>query len=240
MKINKQVNNDLAVITLTDIGSNHKRLMLPNQDTILFTQHNNDFVLVVSDGVGSCEKSDVGSKFACQSAIRVFYELQNGNLIFDTDIIKKRLIDLWREQIGYDNPDLYCATLKAAFRKDDIIKLFSIGDGFLIVTSYSNAVKAPDYHDFYTNVTDCLAAKTSPDKIWSKDFRLDVLTKFVVMICTDGISNGIKPGTEIEFVKEIENNLSIDELEESLTNFMIMISENSFDDKTIGVVKYDR
>ena len=45
---------------------------------------------------------------------------------------------------------------------------------------------------------------------------------------------------EINFVEEIEKNIGSNNLEEELKDFMIDISQYSFDDKTLGVMKYER
>lgn len=44
----------------------------------------------------------------------------------------------------------------------------------------------------------------------------------------------------MELVKEIENNTSSDVLKEELENLVKEIGDYSFDDKTVGVVKYER
>ena len=62
----------LTLVTVSDIGSNHRALLMPNQDSVDFIIDGEDFVLAVSDGVGSCSKAKLGSNEAVASCIRVF------------------------------------------------------------------------------------------------------------------------------------------------------------------------
>ena len=60
------------------------------------------------------------------------------------------------------------------------------------------------------------------------------------MACTDGIANNIQRGKEIELAEEIEKNIIGSVLKTSLEELVADIADYSFDDKTIGVVKYER
>ena len=70
----------LTLVTVSDIGSNHRALLLPNQDSVDFIIDGEDFVLAVSDGVGSCSKAELGSKEAVASCIRVFTLIKNSRI----------------------------------------------------------------------------------------------------------------------------------------------------------------
>ena len=48
---------DLYAVIVTDIGVSHRLSNKPNQDAVLYSFLEDDFVLAVSDGVGSCPSS---------------------------------------------------------------------------------------------------------------------------------------------------------------------------------------
>lgn len=230
----------IAYFTISEIGSNHQALFMPNQDYVSYKYNKEDFVIVVSDGVGSCKNSADGSKYICEAVLEIFDSIIDEQCPFENEEILGRIIKSWKTKIGNDNVDDYCATAKFVIKRDLVMKMFSIGDGELVVTSAGNHIKAPNEHDFFSNITKCLCSSTEVDDFWTKDFRLDIQTDFVVLACTDGISNGIEEGSEIELAEEIEKHITANDLESELKRFIECISENSFDDKTVGVVKYGR
>lgn len=111
-----EVSDGIAYLTASIIGANHRALLLPNQDHAKYKYSTDSFMLVVSDGVGSCSKSELGSEYACAAAVEVFDELLDEKLEYDFDCILPALICKWRERIGDDNPDDYCATMKIAIK----------------------------------------------------------------------------------------------------------------------------
>ena len=86
----------------------------------------------------------------------------------------------------------------------------------------------------------CLNAGIHVEDFWTSEFRLDTYVPYVVFACTDGVANGIQEGKELELVSEIETKTSDDELQHELESLLIDISEFSSDDRTVGVVKYER
>ena len=62
----------------------------------------------------------------------------------------------------------------------------------------------------------------------------------LVFACTDGVSNGIQEGREMDLVRNIETEIPGDQLRKELENLVEELSDYSSDDKTVGVVKYER
>ena len=91
----------LTLVTVSDIGSNHRALLLPNQDSVDFIIDGEDFVLAVSDGVGSCPKAELGSKEAVASCIRVFTLIKNRIIEFESDNVVDVLINEWRVSLDH-------------------------------------------------------------------------------------------------------------------------------------------
>lgn len=240
MNVNEERYGNLIFVTASDIGSNHQRLGQPNQDAVASFCAGEDFVLSVSDGVGSCKKAELGSRFAVDSSVKLFREIKNGFIPFETDIITERLIELWYFSIADGNIDDYCATLKTVFKIVNQVKVLSIGDGFVGISSDGLNLISPTDETHFTNETNCLNAQSSESDFWTADFYLDTFKPYVIFCCTDGIANGILPGKEISLIQEIEKNVHVDQLRQVLEEFLSDVSNYSFDDKTIGVVKYER
>ena len=75
---------------------------------------------------------------------------------------------------------------------------------------------------------------------WTSVFSLDLSIPYVVFACTDGVSNGIQEGREMDLVRNIETEIPGDQLRKELEDLVEELSDYSSDDKTVGVVKYER
>lgn len=228
---------DLHVVIVTDTGVSHRLSNRPNQDAVLYSFMEEDFVLAVSDGVGSCPKAEIGSKAAVAAALKVF-ETVRSNVHNLTDI-PAELIAEWKQLLCNEILDDCCATLKVAMKLGNQLVLISLGDGMLVVTSNGFKVGSPSDGMLFANQTRCLSSFVKPKDIWIKEIHLDVHIPYVVFMCTDGIANGIKDGSEYELVREIEENTPSEKLKEELELLVVDISDFSSDDRTLGVVKYE-
>ena len=232
--------DNLIFVTVSDIGSNHRILCIPNQDAADFRFDGEDFVLAVSDGVGSCKEAERGSKYAVEACLKLFDGIKSHVLHFDNTEIVEAIIAEWKLLIGRENADEFCATLKAVVKIGNDIKLVSIGDGIAAVTSNGIKLLAPTEDMSFTNETKCLRSQIKPESFWIGDFRIDTYEPFAVFCCTDGVANGLTSGKELELVEEIEKNTLNEELKFELETLVNEIGEYNFDDKTVGVVKYER
>ena len=240
MIVNEERYGCLIFVTASDIGLNHQKVGQPNQDAVAYCCIGEDFVLSVSDGVGSCKKAEFGSRFAVDSGIKLFKEIKNGSVPFETDIITTKIIELWHSSIADDNIDDYCATLKTVFKIANQVKVLSMGDGFVAISSDGINLMSPSEETHFINETNCLSAKSIESDFWTADFHLNLFKPYIVFCCTDGIANGILPGKEINLVEEIEKDIRTNELKHSLEDFFNDVSNYCFDDKTVGVIKYER
>ncbi len=75
---------------------------------------------------------------------------------------------------------------------------------------------------------------------WIRKHHLDLNIPYVVFACTDGIANNIQEGREIDLVREIETQCKPQDLKSEIESLVVDISEYSSDDRTIGVVRYER
>ena len=236
----REQHGDYTFVTVSDTGVNHAIHGVPNQDAAMFIVEKEDFALAVSDGVGSCAKADIGAQAAVDAVKIVFCSAKEAQADLDFCEISEQIIAEWKRHLGSLNLDECCATLKAVMKFGNKLMLFSIGDGILAVTSRGMYCCAPVDTNMFANQTMCLNAGIQAKDFWTSEFRLDTYVPYVVFACTDGVANGIQEGKELELVSEIETETSEDELQQELESLVIDISEFSSDDRTVGVVKYER
>lgn len=235
----KEKHADCTFVVVSDIGVSHRINGVPNQDAADYVSINEDFALVVSDGVGSCKKAEIGSAAAVEAVKRVFLSLQGKLLPSVLTEITSRIIDEWKFLLAEANPDDCCATLKAAMKLGDKLLLISVGDGLLAVSSSGITCCVPTDNTLFTNQTQCLNSSIKEADFWTSVFKLDIYIPYVVFACSDGVSNGIQEGREMDLIKEIEIQITASELQSELEALLVDISEYSSDDRTVGVVKYE-
>lgn len=236
----REQHGDYTFVIVSDTGVSHVIRGIPNQDAVMFTVENEDFVLAVSDGVGSCARADIGAQAAVASVKMVFNSVKEEQTDTDCSEITDQIITEWKRLLGSTKPDECCATLKAAMKFGNKLMLFSIGDGILAVTSKGMHCCAPIDANMFANQTMCFNSRIQAKDFWTSEFRLDTYVPFVIFACTDGVANGIQEGKELELVSAIETETSEDELQQELETLVIDISEFSSDDRSVGVVKYER
>ncbi len=231
---------DYTFVVISDDGLNHRLNSVPNQDAVMYVVDDDDYAIAVSDGVGSCSMSDIGSKKAVETIKSIFWGLRNKELEFDQDTIVGSIIETWKTYVDDENIDNYCATLKAGIKIGNRLLLVSIGDGLLAVSSNGLHEMAPYDQDPFLNLTSCLNSNVKKSDFWLSVFKLDTYVPYVLFLCTDGVANGISEGKELELVREIEINIDNSILKEELEKMIIDISDYSSDDRSLGVVKYER
>jgi len=239
MIIKEERADNVLYLIMSDIGSSHRAMFLPNQDAADFVRTGDDFVIAMSDGVGSCKNAGEGAKLAVSSAIVAFGLVGNGMLAFDCPALIGKVLETWRSSLNGSSQDDSCATLKAVYKIGHTIKMISLGDGLLIVSSDGFNIIAPVEDYAFSNETKCLCSRVMAEDFWTAEFHVDMFKPFTVFLCTDGVSNTIQAGKELEMITEIEKGINVRNLKEELTDFMKDISNYSFDDITLGVVKHE-
>ena len=235
---NAEIKGGLCFVTISDTGLSHRLSGKANQDCVSYAVENGDFVIVVSDGVGSCSKAEDGSRFAVEAVLKIFSNIRNAELVA-VEELPELIINEWLQLIGDNNKDDYCATVKAAIKIGNKMNLISIGDGLLALTSEGMHVIAPENNSLFINHTVCLNSQVKASDFWTHEFEVDVYVPYVILVCTDGVANGIQQGQELELVRTIEKEMKAEELREELEKLVVSIAEYSFDDRTVGVVKYE-
>ncbi len=232
---------DITFVTVSDTGVSHRVKNIPNQDSVGYMISGDDFVLVLSDGVGSCKNAELGSNAAVLATKKVFSDVSRAKIKFDASIIAGQLIGEWKKILDTKQPDECCTTLKAAMKIGNRLMLFSVGDGLLALTSGELKIYSPDDENLFVNLTNCLCDAIKPKDFWTAEAVLQNKDMpFVVFVCSDGVANGIQEGREMEMVIELETAIPACEIRRELETLMLEISEYCMDDRTIGVIKYER
>lgn len=238
MKCREDHASGFHFVTVSDTGSSHRSVGLPNQDAVSYVSEGEDFALAVSDGVGSCAQADVGSQAAVDAVCEAFFSMRAGCIKTPVQLTSSVLTS-WKASVPHRAMDDCCATIKAALKLGSRMVLMSLGDGLLVAASGNTTSMAPTDMPAFANQTRCLSSNTLPDDIWTTEMAVSKSDSLVVLICTDGVANHLQEGREIELAKEIEHGLKPLELRAAIESLVTDISEYSSDDRTIGVVKYE-
>ena len=221
---------------ISTIGPGHIKNGIPNQDSFA-EKHSTSFdCITVSDGVGSCPKSDIGSAMSCRAVLETIsrFAESNGPVENSTvlDSIKKRFF----EMIAPFDARECSATCLFAVRWNERIILALLGDGLAAVLMKDGSVHA--LSDDKTNGFSNLVSALSP-RVEAENWKLLELPEddcSSVLLCTDGISDdlsdpeGFVKGFLLNCITgTIENNIRT--TREMLLNWPV---PKHSDDKTIA------
>ncbi|MDR0453604.1 MAG: protein phosphatase 2C domain-containing protein [Deferribacteraceae bacterium] len=234
MIVKQEQTGKLSFLGVSEIGEFHVKNGKPNQDAIDFFAFGNVFCVAVSDGLGSCERSQIGSQMATLICKLILLEIADARLCFECNNIVMRFAELWTEFFDTSVAKNYSATLKAVFGKDNWLIAISVGDGLLSIFSYEETLTAPNAANDFINETICLSHGMNPAAYWTK--KITKRDDGIIFISTDGVSNGILEKHESEFVREIAKIKEFSELRQSIESILTEMSKYNSDDKTLGIV----
>lgn len=238
MIINEARRGNLHAVAITEAGAKHTAEDSPNQDCSGFLIEDNDFVLSVADGVGSCANAREGSMLACHICNRAFKALGDGSLPMSGTDIVQWVVQEWRKELNGKNEDDYCTTLKAVFLRDNRIILISLGDGIGMIAIPDQVIMTPKNENDFLNETVCFSSQTNKDSFSINEINVGN-SGFVVFLTTDGIANHIIDGQEEGFIRYLLEETTSENLRVELSDFFLNVRALNADDKTLGVVKRD-
>lgn len=160
-----------------------------NQDSFHIIKNTSVIAAVVSDGLGSLEKSQVGSMYICKTVeeyinnnpVDILYE--NTAIDWITNIHK-----MWKEKVGNDIQQCYATFLFIILIKDKLLCL-RLGDGFIsLLFNEGSKVLYDKKEDYFINETDCFYENIDLEKIEVFEGNADDLVCF--LISTDGFQIG--------------------------------------------------
>jgi len=215
-------------------GARHIKENLPNQDSLLFKKFKNGSIAVVSDGLGSKPFSDIGSKAACKSVIEAGL-LYRKHKECNYKVLSMLIHAFWILKLGILKPSECSATCLFAMQIKNSIILGRLGDGMIIASGKEKFIVMEDNEkeDFLSNFTDCLGNSYSEEKWEVKMIPADKIDS--IILCTDGVSNGINSEKIHEFsqgiyecYKKMKNKKRLKEISKWLEEWPVS------DDKTLA------
>lgn len=191
--------NKSVIWSCSITGKNHQKEGIPNQDCRLGCHFSWGDLVVVSDGVGSCENAAIGSKAACIATKKAINEcIASG--VFDFERIILLLHANWLVGLRDVPPETASSTCLWAFTYQDRIYVASVGDGIIAACGDSadrTLVLAEDKQDSFCNITDSLKP-SSADSTW-KTAILERSQYRGLLLCTDGVSEDYAPSKQPQF-----------------------------------------
>ena len=185
------------------IGPLHQKNGLPNQDAWLARHYSWGDVVVVSDGLGSKPHADTGAKMACRAVCEAakFYQK---NTSAPLEELTRLIHAMW---LIFISP--YCARDCAAtclfvLRIHEDIIAGQLGDGMIVLYAEQpehNTLIADSKDASFSNVTLALT-ETYQAGQWMV-FRRKAENYQAILLCTDGISDDLRPEQQIPFTEAL-------------------------------------
>jgi len=186
------------------IGPSHLRLGLPNQDAWSAWHYCWGDVAVVSDGLGSCEHSQVGSRAACRAvseAARFCQRHCRESHVDMTHLIQ----ELWQMMITPFSPAQCSATCMFVVNVSDAeVHLGQLGDGMLAACRSDGGIDllVEEKDDSFSNITVGLGSSYASDQ-W-RTLTLPQADYCAFVLCTDGVSDDLLPEGLSAFAGEVQ------------------------------------
>jgi len=238
MIVKHELGEKLTFLGISMKGEAHLKTDKPNQDAVRFNSLGESFVIAVSDGLGSCNSSQIGAQKAVSLCNDIFLEIMDEQICFKPENIVKRLSALWNESFPVVVAKEYSATLKAVFMKNNELIAISAGDGLLLINTDNTVYTLGNEEGDFINETVCLSYGMSHDIF--KTIKIEKVKRAFIFICTDGVSSTINKGCEHKLFEEIISMDNIHELHIEVEKMFVEMSKYNSDDKTIGLVKYEQ
>jgi len=222
---------------ITVIGPSHIKMNIPNQDAWLSKHFSWGDVIVVADGLGSHQDSDIGAKAICKvivSIAKIYSHFQSINI----ERLLKRIHSKWLEELKETLPSKSSSTVLFVIRYKKETIVCQLGDGLIMGFSEneSSFLIQEEKEYSFSNMTHGLR-KEFDIKHWKiKRFKTMDFKTFI--LCTDGVSDDLLVNTELAFGKELyksNKKHSKKRVEKSLKKMLMNWPvPNHSDDKTIA------
>lgn len=176
---------------VSEIGSFHQKLGIPNQDAFYLKFEGIPAVVAVSDGLGSKALSHLGSQ-AVGRAVKRLSNCKTYLLEAQPEEILKKFHSFWLDELKEEDIELCRATALFALVFEEKIFIAQLGDGDICLIT-SNQTRQQVYFltqkddELFSNQTDALGSYFEFNK-WRYCFRStsNLVACFMV---TDGISD---------------------------------------------------
>jgi len=221
------------------IGKSHLLTGCPNQDAWAAARAKTMFVAAVSDGLGSRENSQVGSKAAVRSALTASRMIapETGG----ADIV--RLVHaVWRVRLaGLDVQSCACTCLFAIRFVTGRLFAAALGDGVITIDNGGKRETLELTGKDFANSTD--AMDTCDPRDW-RCYDEQARGGLKMMLATDGVSDDIEEGGLFDFADFVIDEVAKRTEQRKRNGYLRKLLNRwprpkSGDDKTLVVIKED-
>ena len=212
-------------------GKSHIKSETANQDSFLCGE--NGKFIVVSDGVGSAELSQIGSQMVCK-AVEETSKSESKNIDGFIEAIHKE----WCEYINKDMAKKFSATCLFCVENATQVLIGQLGDGIIAVLfdeESKDFVCEDNKQDSFSNSTDAMSVVLNIEK-WKKH-NIPKADIKAIIACTDGVSDSLKNDKKLMFFRDIYETYkecSNKETIEDIKEWLVEWTSDSGDDKTIA------
>jgi serine/threonine protein phosphatase PrpC len=91
MTVKQEQTGRFSFLGISQIGESHVKNGIQNQDAIAYNALDSSFFIAVSDGLGSCKRSQIGSQIAVSLCNDIFLKIMDARLDFLPDLIVNEL-----------------------------------------------------------------------------------------------------------------------------------------------------
>lgn len=177
------------LICASVIGPSHVGKGIPNQDACLTFSKGQLHMAIVSDGVGSCPLSHIGSQRICESVKRLFLKFKN------VDIDPKQFFEaLKRDWLRSIHPLTYAqASATCLFAVSDGSQVFvgMLGDGAIGVVRKDGTTEMlmENKASAFSNITNSMTSRLKCTD-WTFQWY-PTKTLYGIMLATDGVADDL-------------------------------------------------
>lgn len=212
------------------IGPGHLLSGQPNQDAVLVKSVPTGWLAVVCDGMGSKPHADLGSKLACRSAFNI---IKNVKFTIESKDLITLIYQQWLSSLGKVKAnDAVTTCLICWLSHQGELRTFQLGDGLII--NSKKELEHTNSNDFGNITTGLGKSKKFSD--WQVTEQ-QMGKGDVIALMTDGISEDINQGAEMEFVNAIAKSIKVKSIRQSKTwlknEFKTWATPNHTDDKSL-------
>ncbi|MEO1940462.1 MAG: protein phosphatase 2C domain-containing protein [Candidatus Thioglobus sp.] len=224
---------NIQQISVSVIGPGHLLSGQPNQDSVLVKSVPTGWLAVVCDGMGSKSHADLGSKLACRA---VFNIIKKAKFTIDSKELIKLFYQQWLNSLGNVNAnDAVTTCLICWLSHQGELRTFQLGDGLILT---SQTVHEHGDSNNFGNITTGLG-KSRKFSDWQVT-QQQLSKGDVIALMTDGISEDINQGVEMEFVNAISKSIKGKSIRQAKTwlknEFKTWATPNHTDDKSLALL----
>lgn len=226
-----------TVFFYSQIGSNHVKNGIENQDSVLFERIDHDrWFLAIADGVSSAPRSKMGSQAAIDVVREITMKFKDEK--WNLEDIKVDIVRMWKRRFANDWND-YATTLNFLIFVNRELLVGQIGDGLMVIDTDGKEEVYTEESDFYSSETDALAESVRRKAIVLTHRHIN--KKVYAYLMSDGIGKEVAVEERINLGKYLFELIesSEDDIKKEIIPWIDNLDNKNGDDKTIGIIRWE-